>query len=270
MKTLILWTLLLLLDVTAFAQTTSPKKKTTLKAAESPVTRKASSAQTGGVAKVEKKTTEEPQVVSAKREASVSTIEVVALADFEQSAPQIQQLIRSALDLTKRNLTYTFGSSDPKQGGMDCSGTIVYLLGSLKIKDVPRQSDEICDWVHDHTLLHRVTTAAEKLTHHEFAALQPGDLLFWSGTYGTSVRKTPVTHVMLYLGKLKKTGKPVMFGASDGRVYHGEPRTGVSVFDFTLPGSVSASSFYGYGLIPGIGGIVIKTPESTMLATPES
>jgi len=74
----------------------------------------------------------------------------------------------------------------------------------------------------------------------------------------TAPRKIPVTHVMLYLGKLKKSGKAVVFGASDGRVYQGERRTGVSVFDFSLPSAGGTSSFYGYGSIPGVGRIVVK------------
>lgn len=275
--------LLVLISVTAFAQTSSPKKKAapkssafdpaiekkiTSKEEAPPVTKKLTPIQTDSAGKSNKKITEGPQTDKVKREAAVSSIEVSALADFEQNAPQIQQLIRSALDLTKRNLTYTYGSSDPKQGGMDCSGTIYNLLNSLKIKDVPRQSDEICGWVQERTLLHRVSAAAGTLTHDEFAALQPGDLLFWSGTYTTSVRNIPVTHVMLYLGKLRKTGRHIMFGASDGRVYQGERRNGVSVFDFTLPGSDSASSFYGYGLIPGVGRIVVKAPEPVVTASP--
>ncbi len=193
------------------------------------------------------------------RVAAVSSIEPEALDGFHQYAPQLQQLVRDALALTKLNLTYTFGSSDPKQGGMDCSGTIFHLLTSLGIKNVPRQSDQMCAWVQDHTLL-RLTPTADSLKHPELAALQPGDLLFWSGTYAAAPRNTPVTHVMLYLGQLKKNAKPVVFGASDGRVYQGDRRTGVSVFDFTMP-AAGKSRLHGYGLIPGVGKITAKAPE---------
>lgn len=202
---------------------------------------------------------------SEPRVAAVSSIEPGELSDFEHYAPQVRQLVRDALALTRLNLTYTFGSSNPKQGGMDCSGAIYHLLKEHGFKDVPRQSDEMCGWVRKQTLLHRVQDAGS-LKHPEFAALQPGDLLFWSGTYETSPRTIPVTHVMLYLGKLKKTGKPVMFGASDGRVYQAERRTGVSVFDFTLPKEAGKSKFYGYGMIPGVGRIVPKVAEPPVLA----
>lgn len=191
--------------------------------------------------------------------AAVSSIEVEDIQNFEHYAPQIQQLIRKSLALTKLNLTYTFGSADPKKGGMDCSGTIYYVLHDFGFKGVPRQSNEIAGWVKDKTLLHRVQKA-DTLSHPEFSALQPGDLLFWSGTYEAGPREIPVTHVMLYLGKLKKSGKHVVFGASDGRAYQGKRRTGVSVFDFSLPTSTSSASFYGFGMIPGVGKIEVK-PE---------
>ncbi len=197
----------------------------------------------------------------------VSTIEENALEGYEHYPPQLQQLIRQGLALTRKNLGYTFGSADPGKGGMDCSGTIYHLLREAGLKDVPRQSDEICGWVRDRTLLVR-PTEADSLAHAQFAALRPGDLLFWSGTYQTAPRDIPVTHVMLYLGKLKKTAKPVMFGASDGRVYQGERRSGVSVFDFTLPRVGGAASFYGYGMIPGVGKIEVKLPAVTETVPP--
>lgn len=218
----------------------------------------ASKSETGPSARDEIK--EGPSAKSEPRLAAVSSIEPEALEGFDHYAPQVQQLVRDALALTKLNLTYTFGSSSPKQGGMDCSGTIFYLLNGLGLNGVPRQSNEMCGWVQTHTLLHRVDEA-DSLKHPEFATLQPGDLLFWSGTYEAGPRAIPVTHVMLYLGKLKKSGRPLMFGASDGRVYQGERRTGVSVFDFSLPNEASKAKFYGYGLIPGVGKIVPKVPE---------
>ncbi|MES2739029.1 MAG: NlpC/P60 family protein [Verrucomicrobiota bacterium] len=204
--------------------------------------------------------------------AAVSSIEVEDIQNFEHYAPQIQQLIRKSLGLTKLNLTYTFGSADPKKGGMDCSGTIYYVLHDFGFKGVPRQSNEMAAWVKDKTLLHRVQKA-DSLSHPEFSALQPGDLLFWSGTYTTAPREIPVTHVMLYLGKLKKSGKHVVFGASDGRAYQGKRRTGVSVFDFSLPKSTSSASFYGFGMIPGVGKIEVKPeppkPEAVVATSTE-
>lgn len=201
--------------------------------------------------------------------AAVSSIEPEEIEGFDHYAPQVQELIRKALGLTRMNLTYTFGSADPKHGGMDCSGTIYYLLHDFGFKGVPRSSDLMCGWVQENTLLYRVQQA-DSLKHHEFASLQPGHLLFWSGTYNSAPRKIPVTHVMLYLGKLKKSGKHVVFGASDGRSYQGQRRTGVSVFDFSLPKAGSRASFYGYGLIPGIGRIKPSPPALAATTPPAS
>lgn len=184
-----------------------------------------------------------------RKPAAVSTMEAEELADFEKMPEPVQKLIREALVLTKMKLTYAFSSSDPKQGGMDCSGTIYHLLQKAGHADTPRQSDEICGWVQEKSTLYCIEKA-DSLNHAEFVNLKPGDLLFWTGTYAATKRKIPVTHVMLYLGKNKDTGKPVIFGASDGRSFEGQKRTGVSLFDFALPKPGGKTSFYGYGSIP--------------------
>jgi cell wall-associated NlpC family hydrolase len=181
--------------------------------------------------------------------AQVSTLEITDLAALDTQTPEVRQRIAAALALTKLNLTYRFGSSEPAQGGMDCSGTIYHLLRALGHTDVPRQSDQIAQWVIDKGSW-TPTQAPASLDDPVFAALKPGDLLFWGGTYASTQRTLPVTHVMLYLGKHRITQKPVVFGASDGRSYAGQRRTGVSVFDFALPKVDAKASFMGYGPPP--------------------
>jgi hypothetical protein len=91
----------------------------------------------------------------------------------------------------------------------------------------------------------------------ELNELKPGDLLFWSGTYSIE-RDPPITHVMIYLGREKKTGARVMVGASDGRTYQSQQRFGVSVFEFKMPQTENSEAyegrerprFIGYGHIP--------------------
>ena len=201
---------------------------------------------------------DEPRKKEAPRPAAVTSINVDELAGFDNYPRQVRSLVESAVALTHLGLTYTYGSSEPNQGGMDCSGTMYHVLRFQGLKDVPRQSDEMCAWVRDHTRLHLTPTASE-FSDVEFAALRPGDLLFWTGTAETS-RKLPVTHVMLYLGKLKSNGKRVVFGSSDGRSYEGNRRCGVSVFDFSLPKTGGKAAFYGYGPAPGL-----ATPEALAL-----
>ncbi|MEO6055105.1 MAG: hypothetical protein ABIP97_13940, partial [Chthoniobacterales bacterium] len=69
------------------------------------------------------------------------------LADFEKNPIAVQTLIRKALPLAEQELSYQMGSDDPASGGMDCSGTIYYILQQSGLADVPRSSDEQYRWV---------------------------------------------------------------------------------------------------------------------------
>ncbi len=198
--------------------------------------------------------TSDPPITEKVAHAPAATIEASQLAEFSAQPARVQQLITAALDLTKLNLTYTYGSADPAAGGMDCSGTIYYLFRSQGLKDVPRDSSSQYVWARKQGQFFAVvSTVADGF---EFKDLQPGDLMFWSGTYNTG-RDVPISHVMLYLGREKKSGKSVMFGSSDGRSYNGIQRWGVSVFDFKMPKADPANpekrvDFVGYARIPGL------------------
>lgn len=184
-----------------------------------------------------------------------ATVEPDEIVEFAAQSPRIQQLLRDAIDLTRLNLTYTFGSADPDNGGMDCSGTIQYLLRAHRLNDVPRDSSGQYLWARKNAVFFPVVS--KKPDGVEFDDLLPGDLLFWTGTYDTQ-REVPISHVMLYLGREKSSGKRIMFGASDGRSYDGITRWGVSVFDFTMPKSdpehpeKTTADFVGYARIPGL------------------
>ncbi len=182
--------------------------------------------------------------------AVVSTLSIEDISGFDAYPKQIQSLVQSCLALTHLELGYMYGSSEPSKGGMDCSGTIYHVLHFQGLKDVPRQSDEMCNWVDKKSHLY-LTPTATSFGSEEFDNLKPGDLLFWTNSLETT-RKLPVTHVMVYIGKLKKSGKRIVFGSSDGRSYMGERRSGVSVFDFSLPKPDSTKHFYGYGPTPGL------------------
>ena len=197
--------------------------------------------------KTEAKT--EPAKRAEPRPVVVSTLKVEDLKGFSTFATPIQDLIRRSLTLTEKNLGYQYGSSDPSNGGMDCSGTIYHVLQGSGLKDVPRQSDQMYEWIEKTSTFHR-TEGVESLDDAKFDALRPGDLLFWTGTYEVKGRASGVSHVMLYLGERVKDGRPVMFGASDGRSYDDARQNGVSVFDFKLPGKTSKAKFFGYGALP--------------------
>jgi peptidoglycan DL-endopeptidase CwlO len=203
---------------------------------------------------------------------SVASLQPSDLREFNSQPPKVQEFIRSALALTERNLGYTYGSSDPNNGGMDCSGFIYYVLTNAGYKDVPRQSSDQYLWVRKNSNFHAVLSRNSDTF--ELKQLRPGDLMFWSGTYQVN-RDVPITHVMIYLGTEKKTKRPVMVGASDGRTYNGERRFGVSVFDFKLPNGTPNKSdpdlvprFEGYASIPGVG--PIANPETSPSPAPVS
>jgi hypothetical protein len=191
----------------------------------------------------------------------VATLDVSDLRDYEAQPPEVRHLLTRALALTKLNLAYHYGSFDPTGGGMDCSGTIYYLLQQAGVKDAPRDSSEMYRWVWTQGRFQSVVSSSTDTF--ELTRLKPGDLLFWTGTYHVT-RDPPVTHVMIYLGIDRHNGRRVMMGASEGRRFNGISRYGVSVFDFTIPHAAPSSGddsrassdlqsrFIGYGAIPGL------------------
>jgi len=192
-----------------------------------------------------------------KRGAPNATLLPEAIGGFENYPPKVQRLLTSALELTTRNLDYEYGSADPANGGMDCSGFVYFVLKQNGIDDVPRDSSEQYIWLRRTGKFEPVVS--QKEDSFEFDNLKPGDLLFWTGTYSIE-RDPPITHAMIYLGREKKTGMRVMVGASDGRTYQSQQRFGVSVFDFKMPradkGEIENGKtrprFVGYAHIPGL------------------
>jgi peptidoglycan DL-endopeptidase CwlO len=174
---------------------------------------------------------------------------------YQNDPSKVRQILDAGLALTKENLGYTYGSADPKNGGMDCSGFVYYVLQQNGFPDVPRDSSQQYVWVRKAGNFRAVI--GRKEDSFELDDLKPGDLLFWRGTYNID-RDPPITHTMIYLGREKRTNRRVMVGSSDGRTYDGKQRWGVSVFDFKLPpppksGDAKISPvFVGYGQIPGL------------------
>ena len=171
------------------------------------------------------------------------------IAHFEENPPAVRNLLQSALDLARRDLGYLFGSASPANRGMDCSGTIFYLLTQAGVRSVPRSSQEIYRWVLAKSKFHAVNS--NRLDSEQLRELHPGDLLFWTGTY-TLAQPNIVSHTMIYLGRAKSDGLQLMVGASDGRTYRGKKCYGVSVFDFRLPSPDSRSRFIGFASIPDL------------------
>jgi hypothetical protein len=180
--------------------------------------------------------------------AITAVIPLSQIQNFQLYPSSVKKLIKNAYIISQKKLTYLYGSSDPNNGGMDCSGTIYYLLKNAHIPNVPRDANGMFIWTKQQGRLHLINSNAFSVD--EFSKLKPGDLLFWSGTYNTHKNK-PITHVMIYLGK-NVAGKSLMFGSSDGRTYQGKKMRGVSVFDFNLPTDEDRGKFVGYSCIPSL------------------
>jgi cell wall-associated NlpC family hydrolase len=199
--------------------------------------------------------TETPEAGRGKKGWPNVSLSPDQISGYETYPTKVRQILDAGLALTKQNLGYTYGSADPTNGGMDCSGFVYHVLQQNGFPDVPRDSSQQYVWVRKDGNFNAVVSRKEDSF--ELNDLKPGDLLFWRGTYNID-RDPPITHTMIYLGREKRTNKRVMVGSSDGRTYDGKQRWGVSVFDFKLPpppksGDAKISPvFVGYGRIPGL------------------
>src|SRR5437867_8112601 len=198
---------------------------------------------------------ETPESARGKKGWPNVSLSLDQIADYDTYSPKVRQIIDAGLALTKQSLVYSYGSADPKNGGMDCSGFIYYVLKQNGFPDVPRDSSQQYVWVRKAGNFQAVLSRKEDSF--EFDDLKPGDLLFWRGTSNID-RDPPITYTMIYLAREKPTNQRVMLGSSDGRTYDGKQRWGVSVFDFKMPpppksGDAKISPvFVGYGQIPGL------------------
>lgn len=155
----------------------------------------------------------------------------------------LDELRRRAEYLSTRGLGYKFGGDHPSEGGMDCSGTMQFLLKSMGYSDIPRTSYDQFEWLGKQGTLKKVGFWHS----HERAInnLRPGDLIFWGGTYDSGHK---VSHVMVYLGK-SRTGTHFIFGAR-GKKVKGLNGAGVDIFEYN-PGR-DKDRLVGYGRLPGL------------------
>lgn len=187
-------------------------------------------------------------------------IAVAQLKEFETLPADRKKLIERAIAVAKDSpwLPYLFGGSDPKDGGFDCSGAMYFVMQLAGLAP-PRTSAEQFLWLKDNDRLIEVPAEAVALDHLALKKLQPGDLLFWGGTYTPADgRQVNITHVALYLGHEKSDGRAVMINATDGRSYRGIKANGYGVYDFQLPREGSKAAFMGYGTPPGIAEVQAK------------
>ncbi|MFT4176363.1 MAG: NlpC/P60 family protein [Luteolibacter sp.] len=198
--------------------------------------------------------TEGPSTSKKSGHGKPALISTSELAGFDALPEDRKKLIEQAIRVARESgwLPYQFGGSSPRDGGFDCSGAMYFVMQKSGLKP-PRSSAEQYEWVKAAGRFHSVPESVRDTGHPSLAALHPGDLLFWTGTYEpTDGRKTNITHVALYLGMEKKDGHHVMINATDGRSYRGKQANGYGVYDFRLPKEGKKSRFIGYGTPPGI------------------
>ncbi len=206
---------------------------------------------TAAVAQVPSLESPPPAKISYGRPALIETSK---LKEFESLPADRKKLIEGAIAVARDSpwLPYFFGGSDPKDGGFDCSGAMYFVLRKAGLAP-PRSSAEQFLWLKENNRLIEIPGDAMTLDHPSLKKLQPGDLLFWSGTYAPSDdRKVNITHVALYLGHEKSDGRAVMINATDGRAYRGVKANGYGVYDFLMPREGGRAVFIGYGTPPGI------------------
>lgn len=139
-------------------------------------------------------------------------------------------------------LPYVFGGDHPKEGGLDCSGAMKFLLSDIGFPDLPRTSFDQYAWLRKARTLRHTKSIPEEMGGRK--GIKPGDLIFWGGTYDSGHR---VSHVMLYLGQ-GKDGTHYMFGAR-GKNKTGLNGSGVDIFKLE---SGYQKGLIGFGSLPGV------------------
>lgn len=176
---------------------------------------------------------EVPAGLFTKRKAK--TPKVLSILTRNRSGVSAESVRMRAEEISKLKLPYLFGGSSPSDGGMDCSGCIMYLFNSLGYQDVPRTSFDQYDWVRKNGRIKKSKTI-------KASDLSPGDLIFWGGTYKSGHK---VSHIMMYMGR-GTNGKLYMYGARSKSI-RGVSGAGVDIHELRAG---SHKNLIGYGRAP--------------------
>lgn len=102
-------------------------------------------------------------------------------------------------ELANTALPYLYGSGDLARGGLDCSGFVQIVFRRAYGIELPDEAGKQYLYLREHGQVWDATTGWKP------DDLKPGDLIFWSGTRYTN-RVSPITHVMIYMGKNTMAG----------------------------------------------------------------
>ena len=190
--------------------------------------------------------------VTANEETRPVGIKADELSEWDTLAGDRKRLIKAALAVVNESpwLPYLAGGEDPDDGGLDCSGAMYHVMRNVGLQP-PRSSGRQMEWLRKNRRFHAVSPDARDMHHNSFAALKPGDLLFWAKPDPDGMIR--VHHVAMYLGTEKRDGRAVMIGSTDGRSYRGRKTNGYGVQDLRVPAVESPSRLVGYGTPHGMG-----------------
>lgn len=86
-----------------------------------------------------------PPTVAAQK-SPAAAIAIDEISDSQNYPGAVRKIVDLGLELTGRNLGYKYVSADPRNGGMDSSGFIYYVLTQSGMRDVPRDAREQYIW----------------------------------------------------------------------------------------------------------------------------
>jgi cell wall-associated NlpC family hydrolase len=108
--------------------------------------------------------------------------------------------VQIACELGESGLPYRWGATNPQQGGLDCSGFVLYVYQQAYGLHLPDEAGLQYEYLRRYGKVWDASTGAWSPQD-----LQPGDLIFYSGTHPLP-RPSPITHVMMYVGNGRKVG----------------------------------------------------------------
>lgn len=199
----------------------------------------------------------------------------VAIVRAEQAQPawpadlsnDRRALLEPVLAFLKANpaIPYKLGSAD--ETGMDCSGAIFHLLKQAG-QEPPRSAHEQYLWMKKLGRLNEVPASARTEVDPAYAALQPGDLVFYAHDGPDAPAEIHVSHVHLYLGK-EADGHAIMIGSSEGRSYRHHKINGFGITDYHVPAAGSSTRIVAYGPPPPLAIATSPAPTSPKTEKPQ-
>jgi len=120
-----------------------------------------------------------------------------------------EDVLTVANRLAGLHLPYAYGSQDPRDGGLDCSGFVQMVFRESAGIDLPDEADKQLEYCHANG---QVWDASSAWTP---AILQPGDLVFFVGPE-PHPRTSQVSHVMIYCGNNIMVGAQSLGQQLDG------------------------------------------------------